>query len=183
MHIKSCAAWLVAIAMTFLPELSAMGVEKIRFYDWQADVLTGEDQNKRCYIQFSGATNQGIRLSMHLSALVTGGSPEERKVVTVIKISAERINPADFSDVTAIKIDQAWVSNISGTSIGKIEKMDVGTQTYFLGGVAGFELFETLLRGIEQEGIMVGYRIGGGEEAVIHTPAPPASLFLDLLDC
>ncbi len=173
--------WVIfSIFFTLLPAFSA---ETIQFYDWQVDVKK-QDQKKRCYIQFTGATRRKVRLSMHLSIveekLPTGG----KRTFTLLKISAGRINPRDFSNVTPIDLTDAWVETSSGTSRGKIEKTEIGQAGYFLGGVAGIGLFESLLPGIEKDGITVGY-LSEAEpvETIIHTPAPPPHLFKRLFTC
>ncbi len=176
---------LVLLTMTFLlnPQPTS-AVKSLRFHDWQADVLSSESSKKQCYIQFSGISKERILISMRL-AMVEEKTPFNDTITwTLIKVSAGRLRNNNPSDVSAIKIEEAWLETSAGATIGKIKKVDQDQAPHFLGGTEGFKLFEMLLKGIVKDGMTVGFRTKSEPiVTVLHVPPPPKSLFVKLYGC
>lgn len=144
----------------------------------------GESGGKRCYIQFSGLTQGDILLSMHLSLVKQTIDSEKERWITLMKFSADKVNPAEPSERSPIKIEKAWLETSRGKPIEAFKKADVAPANHFLASVEGFEWFEALLKDMEKNGITVGYRSASDETEVrVLTPAPPSSLFPKLYRC
>ncbi|MFQ5780391.1 MAG: hypothetical protein ACE5HN_06340 [Nitrospiria bacterium] len=156
---------------------SAHAVESIRFYDWQADVPSKGEGAPICSIQFTGISQKRVILSMILSMV------DDPRKMTLLKVTAGHINKVDLSDVTPIRIQNAWVNTSSGTSKEKIIKIDVGSDPYFLGGTDGFQLFRSLLQGIQKDGVTVVYLAGSDLETVLSIPKPPTEMIDELRPC
>lgn len=134
-------------------------------------------------IHFTGLTQTRIVIGMNLSLIEEKNLEDEGRYFTLIKVSAGHIHKIDLSDVTPIKIQDAWVKTIAGSSEGKIDKIDDGPNPYFLGGTEGFDLFQTLVLGIRQEGVEVRFVEGPDLETHVRIPAPPPEIIEEVSHC
>ncbi|MFQ5579288.1 MAG: hypothetical protein ACE5FZ_01635 [Nitrospiria bacterium] len=171
----------LALFVSLLAEPSDL-VEKVQFYDWKSDVVSKQERNT-CVIHFTGITQSRIVLSMNLSVVEEKSSEGEALYITMIKVSAGRIHKIDLSDVTPIKIQNAWVKTSAGSSEGKVNKINDGPNPYFLAGTEGFDLFRTLVRGIAEEGVVVRFEEGPDMQMVVQVPAPALEITEKLRAC
>lgn len=160
----------------------AVAVEMVQFYDWQAEVVTKEERTT-CVIHFTGITQRGIIIGMNLSLVEEKAAEDEGRYFTLIKVSAGHIHKIDLSDVTPIKIQDARIKTSAVSSEGKITKIDDGPNPYFLGGTEGFDLFQSLVLGIKQEGIVVRFEERSDLETVVRIPPPPLEIIEKVSHC
>lgn len=153
------------------------------FYDWQVHVQSNKNKPTACFIQLTGINRKNqVLLDVNLSILVEKAPLIDRKATTILRIKAGRINNSDLSDVTPIKIEDAWLKTSLGNSEGQMAKIDVRPDAHYLGGKNGSELFHRLLEGILKDGATIGYRERSADNAVVSTvPAPPPDVIVDKL--
>jgi hypothetical protein len=163
----------------------ASASENMTFYDWQADFQASE-KSTTCFIQLTGINRERfILLTMNLSALVEKSPLNQIREITVLRVTASQINKPDLSDMAPIKIHNAWIKTSLGTSLGKITKIDVGPELYYLGGAKGSDLFHTLIEGILNNGAIIGYQEKPTDPDIVsRVPAPPPDVVIGrLLPC
>jgi hypothetical protein len=78
-------------------------------------------------------------------------APQKVKGFTGLKIIVLRDNNRQ------IPVYSGWVSSSSGSTVGKLKKIDHPGK-YFVAGTSNPELFGTILKGILRDGISVGYQ-------------------------
>lgn len=160
----------------------SVAVEMVQFYDWQAEIVSKEERTT-CVIHFTGITQSRIVIGMNLSLVEEKAAEGEGRYFTLIKVSAGHIHKIDLSDVTPIKIQNAWIKTSAGSSEGKINKINDGPNPYFLGGTEGFDLFQSLVLGIKQEGVVVRFEEGPDLETVARIPPPPPEIIDKVSHC
>jgi len=163
---------------------SAFAAEKARFYDWQVDASAAGKAMKRCHLHFTGVSKKRIKITMRLSLVEERLASSKERGLTMLKISAGRINPLDRSKVRPIPLKSAWVATPSGTTLGRIHQIDLDADPHFLAGVEGFGLFFELLERIGASGLLLGYRTESDSEAhLLEAPPPPPQVLNQLQAC
>lgn len=157
--------------------------EPLMLHDWQTEFESQKGRKASCLIQTTGINKkQRLLLTMNLSVFIERApGPNQTKDTTILKITAGRINKPDLSDITPIRIHDAWMTTSLGTSVGKITKID-RPEPYYLAGADGSDLFHRLLQGILKDGARVGFQeMKGRPEVVSIIPTPPASVIVEKL--
>lgn len=157
--------------------------ENLTLYDWQVHFQSKQDRPVSCFIQLTGVNRQRfVLLDLNLSVVIEKAPLVGRKATTILRIKANRIGRTDPSDLTPIKIDDAWMTTSLGSSEGVMKKIDVGPEPHYLAGKEGAALFHRLLEGILKDGATIGYREGPGAPAVESSvPVPPPDVIIDKL--
>lgn len=171
--------WVLFLFWLFAPAVFAE--ENVILYDWQTDFQATGENRKSCFIQFSGVNKQrGVFLSMNLSVVVDQFPFQAMRETTILRITAERIQRPDFSEIAPIRIHDAWLKTSLGSSFGKLFKINLGSEPYYLGGASGSDLFHTLLQGLLQTGALIGYREKPGDPEIVSAiPAPPPEVIIE----
>jgi hypothetical protein len=169
--------------LLILCEVPVFAAENLTFFDWQVDFQSKESQPAGCTIQITGVNRKRhVLLNINLSLSIDKVPLTGRKETTILRIKADRINKPDLSDLSPIKIRNAWVATSLGTSAGKMAKLDVSPDPHYLGGAEGSELFHRLLEGILKDGATIGYHEGSKETEVLSTlPVPPPDVIINKL--
>ncbi len=95
-------------------------------------------------------------LTANLSTFSELISPDQVRAYTTLKVkAAQRVKPRGY---VSIIIHQAWIKSSSATTVGRLKKVDVDPEPYFLAVQAGIDLFQDILKGLMENGIVVGYQ-------------------------
>lgn len=166
------------------PDNTTLKIETLRFFDWEVAVSSKDEAKKSCHLQMTGVSAHRIFLSMRLSMVKESPAASDQNALTIIKITAAQIHKEDFSDAVSIELTDAWLETSTVTTLREVEKMNTGSEPHFLGGVKGTGLFNTLLRGMRKDGLMIGYRSKPMRRAkIFQVSAPPPKLFEQLRSC
>ena len=197
MHYLIAMCWIIAVfALADVRLSSALGdtnadpdntkltIETLRFFDWEVAVSSKEEAKKSCHLQMTGVSAHRIFLSMRLSVVKESPAASDQNALTIIKITAAQIRKEDLSDAVSIELTDAWLETSTVTTLGEVKKIDTGSDPHFLGGVKGTGLFNTLLRGMRKDGLMIGYRSTPMRRAkIFQVQGPPPELFEQLRSC
>ncbi len=166
------------------PDNTMVTIETLRFFDWEVAVSSKEEAKKSCHLQMTGVSAHRIFLSMRLSVVKESPAASDQNALTIIKITAAQIHKEDLSDAVSIELTDAWLETSTVTTLGEVKKIDTASEPHFLGGVKGVGLFNTLLRGMRKDGLMIGYRSTPDRRAkIFQVSAPPPELFEQLRSC
>lgn len=157
--------------------------ENLTFYDWQVHIQSRQNKPTACFIQLTGFNREKrVLLDVNLSVSIETAPLHGRKATTILRIKADRINKPDLSDLSPLKIHDAWMTTSLGSSAGEMAKIDVGSDPHYLGGKAGTDLFHQLLQGILKDGATIGLRERPDDSGIASTvPAPPPEVVIQKL--
>ena len=160
---------------------SAFAADPLTFYDWQVHFQSKERQPITCVIQLTGVNRERrVLLDVNFSVIIQKVPLTGTKATTILRIKANRINKSDLSDLSPIKINDAWIETALGTSAGQLAKVDVSPEPHYLGGKEGSELFHQLFGGILKNGATIGYQ-EGEKEVISSVPTPPPDVIINKL--
>jgi len=177
------STFLASFLLFFFFAGSVPAAENLTFYDWEVRFQSEGKKPASCFIQLTGV-NRGRRvlLDVNLSVIIDTVPLIGQKATTILRIKASRVSQADLSDLSPIKIHDAWIATSLGTSRGEMTKIDVRPESHYLGGREGSGLFHRLLEGIVKDGAAIGYREGpDGPEIVSVVPTPPPDVIINKL--
>ncbi len=188
LRISATLCFLVACDVVFADENHGpepeVEIETLRFYDWEVAASDQTESKKICHLQLTGVSRQRILITLRLSTVKEHPSASARNAITMIKISADQINKVDLSDTVPIALSNAWIETSTVSTLGELEKIEVASEPYFLGASKGTGLFMQALKGIQKEGLIIGYRSKGQPiPKIFEVTAPPPQIFEQLQHC
>lgn len=177
--LKRLASFLLLIFFAGL----VFAAENLTLYDWQVHIQSKERKPTACFIQLTGVNREKrVFLNVNLSVSIDTVPLRGRRATTILRVKADRINKSDLSDLSPLKIHDAWMATSLGSSAGEMAKIDVSPDPHYLGGKTGADLFHQLLQGILKDGATIGFQERPGDSGIASTvPAPPPEVIINKL--
>lgn len=147
-----------------------LAAEDVLVHLWEADSQTIGGKTVNCYVLLTAVAEQEA-FTMNLSLFAQSVAPEKIQTFTGIKIRAYRLE--NGSQEVPIEVHSAWIRSSSGSTVGKLKKLDTHPDPYFLGAAPGMGLFTTLLQGILRDGVSVGFQENSGNFDKVFKIAEP----------
>jgi hypothetical protein len=157
--------WFYVLALIVVMANTSYANQDVLLHIWEADSQTRGGKTVSCYVGLMLGTKQEV-VSMNLTLLGELITPQKAQTSTALKIRAVKY------DDRQIKVHSGWVRSSSGSTVGKLKKID-HPGMYFLAGANGMDLFRNILRGILKDGVSVGYQENPGAFDKVFKIAEP----------
>ena len=142
--------WFYVAALIGIMAHTSFASPSVLVHEWEVDSQTKGGKTVSCFVELKLVSEQEA-VSMNLSLFGESNTPQKVQAWTGLKIRALK------QDGSQIKVHSGWVRSSSGSTVGKLKKVD-HPEMYFLGAASGPDLFVTILKGILRDGASVGYQ-------------------------
>ncbi len=169
--------------------------KKTDWHEWKVGTQTSGGHTVACSLGLdsltfdsftSGSKDFNSTLIMTTLSLLIVEKSDKKVLSFLVKIVGERI--LDDLKTQAIPIYYAWVKSSTGSTVNQITQLETKPEKYFLGGMHGNEgmaLFVKILRGIVEDGLVIGWQESPGkfDKVISIKDPPPEEELLSFLSC
>ncbi|MDA2935143.1 hypothetical protein MYX82_12505 [Acidobacteria bacterium AH-259-D05] len=173
------AAIATFLALISWGSLGLSSAEESAVYQWQAETLSRSGAPIGCSISVDGMIRATTYVTMNLSFLAEPARANQYQIMTLLKITATRINIDKGFKREPVKLYGGWVKAGSATTVGKLKTVATDPENHYLGALPGMDLFSEVFQGLLETGPTIGFQTASGgldTTLIIPAPIPPRTL-------
>jgi len=164
---------LIAFQATCLFVFNALAIDEPLRFDWKSEIYSRAGTPIGCSIGLTAMTQSFVFITVDFSYLIEEKSRDKFLEMTLLKVTTKQLNRDNPRQTTPIKIYSAWIRSSTGTTAGHLNSNE--SEPYYVGGVAGGDLFTVVIKGIFKDGLVLGYQTkAAGLDTMLRFSAPPS---------
>jgi hypothetical protein len=189
---RAMSSWhqhLGLIAILIVPLIgstAAYAVDDALMSVWHSDAITSGGRVVGCDLGVDGMGNTTTYFNLYI-ALKLDKRADQYRISTLVKLTAQRSNPANPFTFSPLRVHEAWFRTSSASTVGKLQRVVHQEQQengYYLGGTDDPTLLPALMKGIH-DGVVIGIQESeGGIDTVFQVrKGPPDDITQRYLGC